>query len=80
VTVAFFGSVDAALIEPLPNAYPGRLADVAESTPLFPRSNLSRADYQDWKRMNTTLSSLDVFGGKSYLIVAGSTNRDRTTA
>jgi len=68
VSVAIFGFVDAALIQPLPYAQPSRLVDVAESSALIPQSNLSRADYEDWKRQNTTLASLDAFSGSSYLL------------
>jgi hypothetical protein len=41
---------------------------VDESTALFPRNNLSRDDFDDWKRMNRTLSSLDVYGNTGYLL------------
>jgi macrolide transport system ATP-binding/permease protein len=68
VSVALFGFVDAALIEPLPYAAPNRLLDVAESAAVRPRTNLSRPDYEDWKRLNTTLSSLEVYGGTGFLL------------
>jgi predicted permease len=71
-STAIFGFVDAAMIEPLPYAQPGRLLDVAESAALFPRSNLSRADFEDWQRMNTTLQSLDAYTGDGYLLRVGS--------
>jgi predicted permease len=73
VSVAIFGFVDAALLEPLPYAQPNRLLDVAETATVWPRSNLSRADYEDWKRQNTTLSSLEAYGGTGYLLHLGST-------
>jgi macrolide transport system ATP-binding/permease protein len=69
---AIFGFVDAALIRPLPYAQPDRLVDVDESEPAFPRDNLSYDDYQDWKRLNTTLQSLDVYTGMDYLLRMGS--------
>jgi len=68
VSVAIFGFVDAALIEPLPYANPNRLMAVDESGELFPRSNLSYEDYKDWKRLNKTLGSLDVYTGMGYLL------------
>jgi macrolide transport system ATP-binding/permease protein len=34
----------------------------------FGRANLSYQDYLDWKRMNTVLSSLDVYTGTGYLL------------
>ncbi len=72
VSVAIFGFVDAALLQPLPFAQPNRLLSVDESAKVFPRSNLSRADYEDWKRMNTTLSALEVYTGNGYLLRMGS--------
>jgi predicted permease len=71
-STAIFGFVDAVLIQPLPYAQPNRLVDVDESETVFPRSNLSRDDYEDWKRLNTTLSSLDVYGGTGFLLRTGS--------
>ena len=68
VSVAIFGFVDAALIQPLPYAAPNRLMDVAESGTSFQRSNLSRADYEDWKRLNHSFSSFDVYTGGGYLL------------
>ncbi len=67
-STAIFSFVDAALIQPLPYANPGRLVDVTESLALFPRGNLSYPDYVDWKRMNTVLTSLDAWDGDSFLL------------
>ena len=68
VGVAIFGFVDAALLQPLPYHAPDRLMSVDERAALWPRSNLSRADYEDWKRMNRSFSSLEVYGGTGYLL------------
>lgn len=68
VSVAIFGFVDAALLEPLPYANPGRLMAVDEMSAMFPRSNLSRADYEDWKRLNQSFTSLEAYGGMGYLL------------
>ncbi len=68
VSVAIFGFVDAALLQPLPYAHPDRLVSVDERAAVFPRSNLSYMDWQDWKRMNKTLSSLDVYTGTGFLL------------
>ncbi|MBV9759416.1 MAG: ABC transporter permease [Acidobacteriaceae bacterium] len=65
---AIFAFVDAALIKPLPYKDPARLLAVDESTASFPRNNLSYFDYLDWKRLNTTLASLDVYKGTGYLL------------
>lgn len=73
VSVAIFGFVDAALLRPLPYGDPNRLVSVAESAVMFPRSDLSRDDYDDWKRLNTTLTALDVYTGTGYLLRMGST-------
>ncbi|MGA8162854.1 MAG: ABC transporter permease [Acidobacteriaceae bacterium] len=70
-STAIFGFVDAALIQPLPYAQPNRLVAVDESEAVFPRSNLSRLDYEDWKRMNTSLASLDVYNGTGFLLRMG---------
>lgn len=66
--VAIFAFVDAALIKPLPYADPNRLMAVDESAAMWPRSNLSRDDYEDWKRLNRSFSSLEVYGGTGFLL------------
>jgi macrolide transport system ATP-binding/permease protein len=71
-STAIFGFVDAALIQPLPYGQPNRLVAVDESEAVFPRSNLSRDDYEDWKQMNHTLASLDVYRGTGFLLRLGS--------
>ena len=65
-SVAIFAFVDAALIKPLPYPDPTRLMSVDESSALFPRNNLSYADYVDWKRLNDVFSSMEVFTGTGY--------------
>jgi len=79
-STAIFGFVDAALIQPLPYAQQSRLVDVDESAALFPRSNMSRDDYDDWKRMNTTLQSLDVYTGMGYLLRTGTVSEPVSAA
>jgi macrolide transport system ATP-binding/permease protein len=68
VSVAIFGFVEAALLQPLPYDRPNRLMSVDEQSAVFPRSNLSRADYEDWKRMNRSFSALEVYTGTGYLV------------
>jgi predicted permease len=68
VSVAIFGFVDAALLQPLPYSASDRLMSVDENSAVFPRSNLSRADYDDWKRMNKSFSSIEVYTGTGYLL------------
>ena len=67
-SVAIFGFVDAALLEPLPYANPDRLMSVNESNLEAPRWPLSYPDYLDWQRLNKSFSSLDVYGGAGYLL------------
>src|SRR6202140_3366082 len=67
-SVSIFGFVDAALIKPLPYPNPSQLVDVTESAAMFPRANLSYADYLDWKKLNHVFSSLDVYNGTGYLL------------
>jgi macrolide transport system ATP-binding/permease protein len=66
VSVAMFGFVDAALLEPLSYANPDRLMSVNESNIEEPRWPLSYLDYLDWQRLNKSFSSLDVYGGAGY--------------
>ncbi|HEY7387262.1 MAG TPA: ABC transporter permease [Bryobacteraceae bacterium] len=66
-SIAIFAFVDAALIKPLPYKNPGRLLGVFERIdPWCPHCNLSWPDYLDWKKENSTLSSLDIFQANGY--------------
>jgi macrolide transport system ATP-binding/permease protein len=67
-SLSIFGFVDAALLEPLPYANPGRLMSVNESSVESPRWPLSYPDYLDWQRLNKSFSSLDVYAGTGYLL------------
>ncbi len=67
-SVAIFGFVDAALLEPLPYANPGRLMSVNESNVESPRWPLSYPDFLDWQRLNKSFSSFSVFSGTGYLL------------
>jgi len=71
-SAAIFGFVDAALIEPLPYDHPRNLVDVDESGTGSQRENLSYDDYQDWKVMNRSLTSLNVYSRFGYLLQMGS--------
>ena len=66
-SVAIFAFVDAALIKPLPYKDSPKLVQLFESIPLGPRFHLSYPDYLDWKRMNKTFSSLDVFAPYGFM-------------
>ena len=67
-SVAIFGFVDAALLQPLPYPDPGRLMSVNESNTESPRWPLSYPDYLEWQRLNKSFSSLDVYSGRGYLL------------
>ncbi len=67
-SVAIFAFVDAALIKPLPYKDPGRLAQLFERNGLGSRFHLSFPDYVDWKRMNKSFSSLDVFAPYGFMM------------
>jgi macrolide transport system ATP-binding/permease protein len=62
-SVAIFAFVDAALIKPLPYPKSSRLVGVFERVEAFPQSNLSYADYLDWKKLNTVFTSLAAYQG-----------------
>jgi len=61
ISTAIFAFVDASLLKPLPYRDPHTLVGVYESAAGFPQSPLSYLDYLDWKSMNTTLSTLEVY-------------------
>ncbi len=67
-SVAIFSFVDAALIKPLPYPDSSRLVDVTETAAMFPRSNLSYLDYLDWKKLNHSFDSLEVYNQSGYLL------------
>lgn len=66
-SLAIFSFVDAALLKPLPYRRPARLVGVYERIPLCERCNLSYLDYLDWKGMNKTLSSLEIYNQAGYV-------------
>ncbi|MDE3200875.1 MAG: ABC transporter permease [Acidobacteriota bacterium] len=67
-SVAIFGFVDAALLQPLPYTQPNRLMDVGERANVHPRSNLSYQDFEDWKRLNRSFSGFDAYTGGGFLL------------
>lgn len=67
-SLSIFAFVDAALLKPLPYPESSRLVDVTESAAMFPRANLSYPDYLDWKKLNHSFSSLEVYNNSGYLL------------
>jgi hypothetical protein len=68
-SVAIFGFVDGALLEPLPYANPDRLMSVSESN-IFGESSpwpLSYPDFLDWQRLNRSLHPED----RVYTVISG---------
>ncbi|MFZ0663326.1 MAG: ABC transporter permease [Acidobacteriaceae bacterium] len=61
-TVAIFGFVDSALIQPLPYRSPSRLVSVFETRPQSgPRSMFSHANYLDLERSNRVFASIAAY-------------------
>jgi macrolide transport system ATP-binding/permease protein len=58
---AIFAFVDAVFIKPLPYRDPSRLVALYERIPVGDRYHLSYGDYLDWKRLNRSFNSLDVY-------------------
>jgi hypothetical protein len=71
-SVAIFAFVDAALLKPLPYPNPKSLVEVTESVAALGRANLSYLDYLDWKRMNHSFGSFDVYTGTGFLLTTAS--------
>jgi predicted permease len=67
-SVAMFAFVDAALFKPLPYLDPVHLVAVFETDRHFDQAPLSYLDYLDWKRMNRSFASIDIFGGGGGLL------------
>lgn len=65
---AIFAFVDAALIQPMPYTDPTHLAAVYEVAEGCPLCNLSRQNWQDWRRTNSVFESFQAWGWASYLL------------
>ncbi len=60
-STAIFAFVDAALVKPLPYRDPSGLVALYERIPVGDRYHLSYGDYFDWKHLNRSFTSLDVY-------------------
>ena len=72
-STAIFAFVDAALVKPLPYHDPSRLVALYERIPVGDRYHLSDFDYLEWKRLNRSLSSLDVYRPESFELTSATT-------
>jgi macrolide transport system ATP-binding/permease protein len=59
--LAIFAFVDAALIKPLAYRDPARLVGLYEAISAGPKYCISYLDYLDWKRLNKSFQSMDVY-------------------
>ena len=67
-SVAIFAFVDAALIKPLPYQNPSRLLYITGTTPEIPNGALSYPDYLDFKNLNRSFDSMDVYWQTGYVL------------
>lgn len=69
-SVSIFAFVDATLIKPLPYQHPSRLVGVYESAAQCPLCNLSYPDYLDYKKLNRSFVSLDLYQNNAMMLAA----------
>jgi predicted permease len=65
-TTAAFSITDHILFRPLPFAQPDRLVRLWESQSGYARTELSPANYRDWKRMSGSFESMGAFWSRAY--------------
>jgi predicted permease len=66
--VAIFAFVDAALLKPLPYRDPARLVGLFGSIAAGPKYCISYLDYLDWKRLNKSFASVDMYTGWNFML------------
>jgi len=66
--LAIFAFVDAALLKPLPYRDPARLVGLFESIAAGPKYCISYLDYLDWKRLNKSFDTVDVYTGWNFML------------
>ncbi len=77
-STAIFAFVDAALVKPLPYRDPSRLVALYERIPVGDRYHLSYGDYLDWKHLNRSFTSLDVFMPDFFALKTGPATEEVT--
>ena len=77
-STAIFAFVDAALVKPLPYRDPSRLMALYERIPVGDRYHLSYGDYFDWKHLNRSFTSLDVYLPTPFALKTGPATEEVT--
>jgi len=70
-TTAAFSITDHILFRPLPFAQPDRLVRLWQDQSGYGHSELSAANYRDWKRMSRSFEEMGAFGGQAYNLAGG---------
>ncbi|PYQ05872.1 MAG: permease [Acidobacteria bacterium] len=65
-TTAAFSITDHVLFRPLPFAKPDRLVRLWQNQGGYGHTELSPANYRDWKRMSRSFEEMGAFGGQAY--------------
>jgi predicted permease len=65
-TTAAFSITDHVLFRPLPFAEPDRLVRLWQAQGGYGHTQLSPANYRDWKRMSRSFEEMGAFGGQAY--------------
>jgi macrolide transport system ATP-binding/permease protein len=79
-STAIFAFVDAALVKPLPYRDPSKLVALYERIPVGDRYHLSYGDYLDWKHLNRSFTSLDVYMPDLFALKTGPATEEVTGA
>ena len=66
--LAIFAFVDAALVKPLQYRDPTRLVGLFESIAAGPKYCISYLDYLDWKQLNKSFDSVDMYTGWNFTL------------
>ncbi len=68
--LAIFAFVDAALLKPLPYQNPSRLVGLFGAIAAGPKYCISYLDYLDWKRLNKSFASVEMYTGWNFMLRA----------
>jgi predicted permease len=67
-TSGVFSVVNGVLLQPLPYAHPEQLVTLYQSWPQFATGSLSYMNFKDWRKDNTTFSSMALTRGYAYTL------------